>query len=107
MKWILNSAVISAGAYGTYEYAPATREDLRAFLAGGDAISRIGYAETAEVIERWTGFRPALSREVSPLEPGDEAMVVRLRYRVEPGRKGAPVAASDADWEIARLTRRS
>jgi hypothetical protein len=68
--------------------------------------SRIGYAETAAQIERWTGIRPVLSRENSSMEPGDIAMVIRLRYRAaDPATKGQPTAQTDDAWEIARLTR--
>lgn len=119
MKWLLNSAVVAAGAYGTYRYEPASVDDLRAFLDGHrivfDAeqwpgvevvISRIGYSETADQILRWTGMRPGISRETSAMAPGDEAIVVRLRYRVDPREKVAHRPAFDA-WEIGRLTRES
>lgn len=106
MRWLLNSAVLAAGEYGTYRYDPATRDELCAFLAG-EYTSRIGYAETADVVERWTGIRPPLSRETSALQAGDVAMVVRLRYRVNPAVKGQPPVGPrpDRDWEIARLER--
>ncbi len=104
-RYLLNSAVIAAGAHGVYRYATATVEDLRAFVAPERPVSRVGYPETAARVERWTGWRPPLSREASALEPGDVAMVVRLGYRVEPGRKGRPVAAPEDAWEVARLER--
>lgn len=105
MIWLLNSAVLGAGAYGTYEYAPATRAELAQFMRR-EPLSRIGYVETADLIESWTGIRPALCRDPSALAAGDEAIIVRLRYRVAiPGRKGAPTGATDEDWEIATLRR--
>ncbi|WP_447978133.1 hypothetical protein [Candidatus Nitrospira bockiana] len=126
-KYILNSAVLAAGAYGTYRYEPCSREQLRIMLHrdctfcigtgwcdGGmcqapsrveSVVSRIGYRETADVIEAWTGWAPPISREPSVLAVGDVAYVVRLRYRVDPSRKGQPVAPSEADWEIAILER--
>jgi hypothetical protein len=105
MRWLLNSAVIAAGAYGTYTYSPATVEDL-CDLIEDEHVSRIGYDETASVIEAWTGYRPAISRETSALEVGDDAIVVRLRYRVDPREKGRrPAARDDASWEIAHLER--
>jgi len=104
--WILNSAVLAAGAYGHYRYTPTTIDDLTRALRAG-AVSRVGYPETAAVIERWTGIRPALSREPSPLAVGDVAFVVRLRYRVDARWKGAPSSSArpDDDWELARLER--
>lgn len=122
-RWLLNSAVLAAGEYGTYEFSPATVEDLKAFVdpppesiemhmpgveplqVRSMPISRIGYAETAGLIESWTGVRPTLSREPSRMAPGDEAMVVRLRYRVDPTKKGTPTGSDESDWEIAKLRR--
>jgi hypothetical protein len=124
MKWLLNSAVIAAGAYGTYKYTPATVEDLRDFLRGQTVtagipspdgllrsldtgrvvVSRIGYEATAQQIRDWTGGHVPLSREVSVMRPGDVAMVVQLRYRVDPRQKGAHRPDKDA-WEIGRLER--
>jgi hypothetical protein len=103
-RWLLNSAVLPAGAYGIYRYTAATVEELRAYV-GQPYVSRIGYPETAEVIERWTGVRPALSHETSPLAVGDTAMVVRLRHRVDPRDKGRRLALGDEAWEVSRLER--
>lgn len=107
MKYLLNSAVLAAGAYGTYEFAPASVDDLAGFLSG-EFRSGIGYPETADLIREWSGTVVPLSRETFSMEPGDEAMIVRLRYRVvNPATKGQPVSRDPADWEIARLKRLS
>lgn len=104
--WLLNSAVLAAGAYGRYEYGPAEWDDVAAAMRAG-AVSRIGYQETATVIGTRTGLQaPPLSREASVMAPGDVAYVVRLRYRVaDPGRKGAATGAVDDDWEVAVIRR--
>lgn len=117
-------AVIAAGAYGTYKYEPGTVEDLRAFLhnqevvagvpspdgllrtldTGRVVVSRIGYEATAQRIRDWTGRHVPLSRETSAMRPGDVAMVIRLKYRVDPHTKKAHRPDRDA-WEIGRLER--
>lgn len=104
-RWLLNSAVLPAGAYGIYRYTESSAAELADYLHQPGVVSRVGYSETAAVIERWTGVRVEISREASPLEPGDVAMVVRLCYRVDPRTKGAPQSPRDEDWEIARLER--
>jgi len=49
--------------------------------------------------------RPELSREASPMEVGDEALVVRLRYRVaDPSQKGSVAVGPDV-WEYGILRR--
>lgn len=107
-KWLLNSAVLAAGAYGDYRYAHAGVEDLRAFVADGAVRSGIGYPDTAWLIGEWTGWTPPVSRESTVLKPGDVAFVVRLRYRVSnPATKGHPVSSDPVDLEIARLERLS
>jgi len=89
MRWILNSAVIASGAFGRYEYRPMTHDEARAWVLAGPYRSAVGYPETAQYIARVLRVpAPALSRQASPLAPGDEALVVRLRYRV-----GAPRSA--------------
>lgn len=103
-RYLLNSAVIPAGCYGTYRYRPATVDELRAFLAAGDVESRVGYQETLDQIAAWTGITLPLCTDASPLAPGDEAMVVRLKYRVRHTHKGRTAATVQPDdWEIGRL----
>lgn len=104
-SWLLNSAVIAAGGYGTYRYEPITWAFLKEILQAMPVQSRIGYPETAQVIKDQTGVSVALSRETSELALGDVAYIVRLRYRVDPMAKGRPTARSLDDWEVGRLTR--
>lgn len=104
MIYIMNSAVMPAGNYGTYRYSPATVEDLAAVLRGeyGPVQSCIGYPQNADLIEGWTGIRPEIARIETRFKPGDRAIVMRLTRRVtDPGTKGAPVSADPADWEFA------
>jgi len=103
MRYLLNSAVITSA--GLYEYRLITAEEAAEWIRRGGWESRIGYPQTAEWIERLSGVRPPLSREASPMGAGDEALVVRLRYRVaDPGQKGA-VSVQEEDWEYGILRR--
>ena len=103
MIYLMNSAVMPAGNYGTYRYSPASLEDLKAVMRGkhGPIQSRIGYPQNADLIESWTGIRPEVNRGETKFSPGDRALVMRLKYRVVPGSKGAPVSSDPADWEFA------
>lgn len=104
--WIINSAVIPTDGWGTYRYEQASVAELASALRG-EHISRIGYPDTADAIERLTGVRPDVSRELSVLAPGDVAYVVRLRYRVGAGEKTARKILAGEDFELGRLTRLS
>lgn len=104
MIYIMNSAVMPAGNYGTYTYSKASLDDLAAVLSGehGPMQSCIGYQQNADLIEGWVGIRPEIARIETRFEPGDRAIVMRLNRRVEnPGTKGAPVSSDPADWEFA------
>lgn len=110
MIYILNSAVMPAGSYGTYTYEPAAIDTLRAVLAGpeGSWASRIGYAQNVDLIERWTGVRVPLDRSEVTFSDGDQALVMRLRRRVaDPTTKGAPVSEAPEDWQFAWVTFRA
>jgi len=103
-RYLLNSAVITSE--GVYEYRLVTPQEATEWIRQGDWVSRIGYPQTADWIEQLAGVRPALSREASPMEVGDEALVVRLRYRVaDPSQKGSVAVGPDV-WEYGILRRR-
>lgn len=104
MIWLMNSAVMPAGNYGTYSYSPAALDDLAAVVRDelGPWVSAIGYPQNVDLIELWTGVRPQVNRIETRFEDGDRALVMRLIRRVvDPTTKGAPVSADPADWEFA------
>lgn len=104
MIYIMNSAVMPAGCYGTYTYSPASVTDLAAVLKGehGEFKSCLGYPQNADLVEGWTGIRPEIARVNVVFKPGDRAIVMRLNMRVSnPTTKGAPVSDNPADWEFA------
>lgn len=106
MLYLMNSAVMPAGCFGRYDYRPATIDDLRAVVRGerGEWISCLGYPQNCELVERWTGVRPPLNRTETRFADGDQALVMRLRYRIAEGaRKGAPVSGDVAEWEFATV----
>lgn len=106
--WILNSAVLPGGEYGTYDYRPATWDEMREALdtAPEGLVSCVGYPETRDLIARQAGVDLPLNRGLAAIAEGDVAYVVRLRDRVvDPAAKGAPTGARDEDWEVARVER--
>lgn len=104
MIHIMNSAVMPADNWGTYNYYPATLGDLQHVLSGrlGDWQSAIGYPQNIDLIRQWTGVEIPLNRVETRFAHGDKAIIMRLRRRVaDPSTKGAPVSADPNDWEFA------
>lgn len=101
MRYLINSAVITGP--GTYTYRLVTEKEAADWVRAGGWISRIGYPNTADQIKTISGIRPGVNREATPMQPGDEALVVRLKYRVqEPGQKATFQPGPD-DWEYGVL----
>ena len=102
-RYLLNSAVITGPGRYTYRLVPA--EEAATWLQKGSWVSRIGYPATADHIKELCGVRPELSRAATNMQPGDTALVVRLKYRMgDPGQK-ADHAPSEKDWEYGILTK--
>lgn len=101
MRYLLNSAVITAP--GQYEYRLVSPEEAAAWLRQGNFVSRIGYPATADHIKALSGIRPEISREATAMQPGDEALVVRLKYRVKNPVEKATYQPGPGDWEYGIL----
>jgi len=103
MRYVLNSAVITGP--GRYEYRLVTAREAGEWLAAGPVESRVGYAETLSYIADFFGVDLPLSREATQMIPGDEALVVRLKYRIaDPAMKGR-VEPAPEDWELGILVK--
>jgi len=96
MRYVLNSAVIVRP--GHYEYKLLTDLEADVWFMHGRFVTRVGYREAAQFIENRFGVRCPLSREPMIMQPGDEALVVRLKDRMPPVKKHLQPRAED--WEI-------
>ena len=90
MKYILNSAVITAP--GEYRYELIDMYNANFWLEH-EWESCIGYPETAAALEEITGRKIPVNRKTITTQAGDEALVFRLifpqGYRPDPAQKGA------------------
>jgi len=84
MRYILNSAVITN--WGYWLYKPISLEEAREWLNRGPFISTIRYKETAETVYQLTGIYVPRSNVTIQMEPGDEALVFRLRFEIGAAR---------------------
>lgn len=104
MIFLMNSAVMPSGCYGTYTYQRASLQDLLQVLQDryGPWVSTIGYPQNVDLIEKWTGIRIPVNRVSVQLVHGDSALIMRLKERIaDPKTKGAPVSEDPEDWEFA------
>ena len=103
MRYILNTAVI--GRPGHYEYKLLTELEAEAWLRQGRFVSRVAYREAAQLIQDRFDVRCPLSREPIVMQPGDEALVVRLMHRLPDPDATGHVDPRDDGWEIGLLRR--
>ena len=105
MKYILNSAVVTKE--GTYTYRLLDSKEAGVWIAQNyDQLkSYVGYPATQDFIRRKFGVEVPLSREAMDMKFGDQALVVRLKYRVQNPTTKADVAPSDDDFELGLLTK--
>ena len=103
MKWLLNSAVIPAGGNGLYSYEVISQSDAGQWLVQNEFTSRIGYQQNADIIKEMFGVNVEVSRDLSKVQLGDDALIMRLVYRVQnPKSKGDAVSPDDFEWAIFR-----
>jgi hypothetical protein len=81
-RYLMNAAVIPHGCPGTFTYRLATVEELIAFVQAGEVINSIAYQESLNWIAALTGVTFTVSRAIYPLQPGDEAFVIRRTTRL-------------------------
>ncbi len=112
MIYIMNSAVMPSGNFGTYHYLPINLDPeqlikkLVLVLSGGQGPweSAIGYSQNSDLLKHWTGIDVPVNRIAVYFKDGDSALVMRLKSRVvDPHQKGGPVSSDLKDWEFAEV----
>jgi len=99
ITYVLNSAVLTG--FGTYRYSPIPPEEATRLLAGG-FVSAIGHPEAARVASEILGVEIPVNRIEVHMEPGERAVILRLKHRPA---AGAEVHASAEDYEVGLLER--
>jgi hypothetical protein len=103
MMYVLNSAVLTA--FGEYRYELLELSAAQEILLGGEFTSAVGHAATADVLTQILGVPIPHNRINIVMQPGDQAVVFRLKERLPEGRTLTADEARHWPFELGLLTR--
>lgn len=103
MRYLLNAPVLTA--HGDYRFeGPLALDAARAFAVQG-ALSAVGHKATARWLSQCLGVAVPCRRQAIRMQPGDQALVLRLLQRQSEGAVLDAFALAAAQHEFGLLTR--
>lgn len=103
MRYLLNAPVLTN--HGDYRFeGPLALDAARVFAAQG-AHSAVGHATTARFLAQRLGVQVPCQRKAIRMQPGDQALVLRLLERQPEGLLLDAEALAAAPHEFGLLTR--
>lgn len=102
MVILLNTSILTT--FGTFRYEPLALAEARRLVADG-FISAIGHDSTANVLSELLGVAVPVNRFDYQQQPGEQAIVFKLKGRPPEGRILAADEIQTMGYEFGLLTR--
>lgn len=100
---ILNCAICTEP--GIYKLKTTSLEDVKELLKENDFISAIGHQSTAEILSELIGIDIPMNRIQFTQEPGQTAIVFRLKNRIPEGKILSREEIEEIGYEFCTLRR--
>lgn len=103
MLTILNTSILTS--YGTFEYGSMTLDEVKAAIKEEGFQSAVGHQSTCDVLTSLLGQEIPLNRIQYSQQPGQRALVFKLKGRPEEGKILTAQEIEEIGYEFGMLVR--